>query len=95
MYLIIYRKKWVNPIDQLDLIKYIIDTNNEVNNVTEETYNERQNHCNQNGSPHLQVGSQMKLIVLILLVALGVVFPPITLLYAIIGLIYLAKVVAK
>ena len=37
----------------------------------------------------------MKLIVLIMLVALGVVFPPIMFLYAIIGLIYLVKAVAK
>ena len=37
----------------------------------------------------------MKLIVLIVLVALGVLFPPITFLYAIIGLIYLVKVVTK
>ncbi len=37
----------------------------------------------------------MKLIVLIMLVVLGVVFPPIMFLYAIIGLIYLVKAVAK
>ena len=37
----------------------------------------------------------MKLIVLIILVALGVIFPPIMGLYALIGLIYLAKAVAK
>lgn len=37
----------------------------------------------------------MKLIVLIILVALGVMFPPIMFLYAIIGLIYLVKAVAK
>ena len=37
----------------------------------------------------------MKLIVLIVLVALGVMFPPIMFLYALIGLIYLAKVVVK
>lgn len=37
----------------------------------------------------------MKLIVLIVLVALGILFPPIWFLYAIIGLIYLVKAVAK
>lgn len=37
----------------------------------------------------------MKLIVLIVLVALGIIYPPIMFLYALIGLIYLAKAVVK
>jgi hypothetical protein len=36
----------------------------------------------------------MKLLVFIILVALAIIFPPITVLYAIVGLIYLVKVVA-
>lgn len=36
----------------------------------------------------------MKLILFIILVALAIIFPPIMVLYAIVGLIYLVKVVA-
>jgi hypothetical protein len=36
----------------------------------------------------------MKLIVFIVLVALAIIFPPITVLYTIVGLIYLVKAVA-
>ena len=47
------------------------------------------------GLTHLQRGSQMKLILFVVLVLLAVFYPPITCLYALIGLIYLVKAVAK
>lgn len=81
-------------LDKLNLIEYIYNTNNGVY-YGKKTYTQRQNDCGQNGITYLQGGQEeMKLILFVVLVLLAIFFPPILVLYALIGLIYLVKVVA-
>lgn len=86
-------KKLFRPLDKLDLIEYIYIKQRSI--YGKETYNQRQAYGNQDGATHLQGWQEVKLLLFVILVLLGVFYPPITILYTIIGLIYLVKAVAK
>ena len=87
------KKVRCSPLDKLDLIVYIYNTN--IGGIYgTKAYTQRQAIGNQNGLTNLREEDKMKLIVFIVLVALAIIFPPITVLYTIVGLIYLVKAVA-